>query len=257
MLSVQQCKYCLDALCIPSLTEEDRNISEGLTTSGEVLNALKSMSKDKSPGNDGLMGEFYIQFYNMIENVFIQSVNHSHKVIELSSSQKQVVITLTEKKDKDIRHIKNWRPISLLNVDTKIISKVLATRLKKVICELVTQDQTAYIAGRYTGESVRLISDILEYTDRENCEGYMFAADIEKAFDSPDHNFILAVLAKMGLGSDFVRWVRTLLNDQLSCVVNNGTTTGYFKLNRGTRQNKAVILQHSQNRPTGDRWLKF
>ena len=113
---------------------------------------------------------------------------------------------------------------------------MLETRLKKVICKLVTQDQTAYIPGRYTGESVRLISDILEYTDSENCEGYMFAADIEKAFDSLDHNFILAVLEKMGLGSDFIQWVRTLLNDQQSCVMNNGTTTGYFNLNRGTRQ---------------------
>ena len=113
---------------------------------------------------------------------------------------------------------------------------MLATRLKKVICKLVAQDQTAYIPGRYIGESVRLISDILEYTDSKNCEGYMFAADIEKAFDSLDHNFILAVLEKMGLGSDFIQWVRTLLNDQQSCVMNNGTTTGYFKLNRGTRQ---------------------
>ena len=94
----------------------------------------------------------------------------------------------------------------------------------------------AYIPGRYIGESVRLISDTLEYTDRENCEGYTFAAEIEKAFDSLDHNFIFEVLAKMGLGSDFIQWVRTLLNDQLSCVMNNGTTTGYFKLNRGTRQ---------------------
>ena len=78
--------------------EEDRNICEGLLTPGEVLNALESMSKDKSPGNDGLTREFYIQFYNIIENVFIQSVNHFHKV-ELSSSQKQVVITLIEKKE--------------------------------------------------------------------------------------------------------------------------------------------------------------
>ena len=52
---------------------------------------------------------------------------------------------------------------------------------------------------------------------------------------NPD-NFILAVLEKMGLGSDFIQWARTLLNDQQSCVMNNGTTTGYCNLNRGTRQ---------------------
>ena len=63
----------------------------------------------------------------------------------------------------------------------------------------------------------------------------MFAADIEKAFDLLDHNFILAVLAKMELGSDFIQCVQTLLNDQQSCVMKNGTTTGCFNLNRDTR----------------------
>ena len=94
-------------------------------------------------------------------------------------------------------------------MDTKIISKLLPTQLKKVICKLVTQNQTAYIPGRYIGESVRLISNknMSEYTDRKNCEGYMFAANIKKAFDSLDHNFILALLAKMGFASDFIQWV--------------------------------------------------
>ena len=125
------------------------------------------MSKDKTPGNDGLTTEFYIAFFHVIQNIFISSANYSHEVGELSSSQKQAVIALIEKKDKDKRFIKNWRPISLLNVDTKIISKVLATRLKKMISRIVEPDQTAYIPGRYIGESIRLISDILEYIDVE------------------------------------------------------------------------------------------
>ena len=151
------------------------------------------------------------------------------------------MITLIEKKRINATS-KTGEPISLLKVDTKIISKVLATGLEKVICKLVTQDQTAYIPGRYIGESLRLISDILEYTDTENCEGYMFAADIEKAYDPLDHDFNLAVLEKMGLGSDFIQWVRTLLNNQQSCVMNNNTTTGYFNLNRGTRQGDALSV---------------
>ena len=108
----------------------------------------------------------------------------------------------------------------------KIRSKVSATWFKKVICEMVTQDQTTYDPGRYFGKSVRLIADILEYTDRENHESYMIAGDIEKVFDSLDYNFILAVLAKMGLRSNFIQWVRTLLNDRQSCVMNISTTTG-------------------------------
>ena len=93
ILSAQQCKDFLDAL-----TEEDRNVCEGLLTPGEVLNALKCMSKAKAPSNDRLTRELYIQFYKIIENVFIQSVNYSHKVRKLSLSQEQALIMLIEKR---------------------------------------------------------------------------------------------------------------------------------------------------------------
>ena len=92
----------------------------------------------------------------------MSSINYSWEVGELSTSQKQPVITLIEKKGKDKRYIQNWRPISLLNVDAKVISKVLAMRLKKVIDNVIRPDQTAYIPGRFIGESIRLLSDILE-----------------------------------------------------------------------------------------------
>ena len=105
---------------------------------------------------------------------------------------------------------------------------------------MVTSDQTAYIPGRFIGESVRLISDILEYTDAAQLEGYIFAADMEKAFDSVDHNFIIAALEAYGFGPNFVQWVRILLYDQKSCVMNNGRSTGYFNLERGTRQGDPI-----------------
>ena len=75
------------------------------------------------------------------------------------------LITLIEKKGKDKRYLKNWRPISLIDVDTKVASKYLASRVKKVLSSLIHSDQTAYMKDRYNGESIGLISDILEYTD--------------------------------------------------------------------------------------------
>ena len=108
---------------------------------------------------------------------------------ELSSSQRQAIIKLLEKLDKDRRFIKNWRPISLLNIDVKILNKALAKKLKKVLSTIVNANQTAYVEGRFIGEATRLISDILEVSKECNIPGYMVLMDVEKAFDSMDHGF--------------------------------------------------------------------
>ena len=132
--------------------------------------------------------------------------------------------------------IKNWRPISLINVDIKIASKALAFRMRNVLPSIIHYDQTAYVKGRYIGESVRLIDDLLKFVEEENLDGILFAADIEKAFDSVDHNFIFTSLEKFGFGDNFIQWVRTIFENSESCIMNNGTSTGYFILERGTKQ---------------------
>ena len=150
------------------------------------------------------------------------------------------MIVLIGKKESDKRPIKNWRPISLLNVDTKILSKALAMRLKKVIGTLVAPEQSAYVPGRFIGEPIRLISDILEYTDKINIPCYMFAADIEKAFDSVSHAFLISVLRKFGFGANFIQWIRVLFCNQESCVMNNEHSSGYFKVDSGSRQGDPI-----------------
>ena len=83
------------------------------------------------------------------------------------------MITLIENKVKDKRFLKNWRPISLIDVDAKVASKSLALRVRKVLNSFIHNDQTAYLKDRYIGESVRLISDILEYTNDNDIEAIL------------------------------------------------------------------------------------
>ena len=123
------------------------------------------MKNDKSPGNDGITKEFYEFFWDDIKNLLSDSVKKSFISRELSSSQKQAAIKLIEQKDRDKRLTKNWRPISLLNIDTKLISKVLAIRLKKVLNKLISENQISYLNNRIISEGGRLISDIVEITD--------------------------------------------------------------------------------------------
>ena len=168
----------------------------------------------------------------MICNQLIAALNESFTVGQLSTSQCQATITLIEKKAKDKRFLKNWRPISLINVHAKIASKVLASRMKNILSSIVKCDQTAYVKG----ESIRLISDIPEYTEENDISGILFSADFEKAFDSIEQAFLFAVLESFGFGPQFIQWVRTFLNNAESCVMNNGHSTEYFLLERGTRQ---------------------
>ena len=139
-----------------------------------------------------------------------KTLNFSFDNGELRASQKQAVITLIDKKDRDKWLVKNWRSISLINVDCKIASKALASRLKKVIPQIIHYDQTAYAQGRNIGKSVRLIGDLMDHAEKENLDGMLFAADIEKAFDSLEHNFLFATLAKFSFGPDFIKWIKVL-----------------------------------------------
>ena len=145
------------------------------------------MKSDKSPGSDGLTKEFYVCFFSEVSNILITALNDSFTTGMLSTSRRQALITLIGKKDKDKKLIKNWWPISLINVDTKIAFKALAARMENVLTSIVHCNQTVYIKGRYIGRSVRLITDLLQYTEENSIGGILFSADFKKVFDSIEH----------------------------------------------------------------------
>ena len=168
----------------------------------------------------------------------MNSIKEATKKKKLSISQRQAVIKLIEKKDRDKCYIKNWHPIFLLNVDYKIMSKALATRLKETLPDLISCQQTAYVKNSFIGEEGRLLSDILEIS---NVRGYIVTVDIEKVFDSLSNSFLLACVKKFGFGHDFIRWVKIILKSQESCITNDpGIKTSYFTLEKGARQGDPV-----------------
>ena len=126
----EECLEYLKTLKLPKLSDVERESCEGLLTKKECWDALQRMKNDKSPGSDGLTKEFYVCFFNEVSNTLITALNHSFTAGMLSTSQRQAVITLTEKKGKDKRFMKHWWLISLINVDTKIASKALAARME-------------------------------------------------------------------------------------------------------------------------------
>ncbi|XP_044170625.1 uncharacterized protein LOC122954675 [Acropora millepora] len=142
------CPFLMDSLTIPKLNDDMRKICDGQLTYSECFKVLSTFENNKAPGNDGLSKEFYLFFWPEIGNLLVDSLNYSYDHGELSQSQKEAVITLIQKKDRDRRLIKNWRPISLVNVDVKIGSKAIAKRLEKVLPYIIHHDQNAFVKGR-------------------------------------------------------------------------------------------------------------
>ena len=203
------------------------------------------MGNNKSPDNDGLSEGFYVCFFNEIHSYLLKAPNMSFREGQLSSSQRQEVIVLIEKKDKDKRFLKNCRPVSFTYLDAKMASKAIALRIKKVIGNLVHCDQTANVCEKNIGESARLINDILEYTDENDMEAILFSAAFEKCFDSVEHSFIISTLRAFGFGPDFIQWVKTFFKNVESCVINNGRSTGYSPRKRHpTRRPSRCISFH-------------
>ena len=220
---------------VPTLSEELRSICEGKITYNECFSVLQSFQKNKTPGNDGLTVEFYSAFWPLIGKYLVDCINYVYEFGELSNTQKQAIITLIEKKGKDKRLIKNWRPISLINVDAKIISKVLAKRLEKVLPYIIHANQNAFVKGRSIFDALRAIDDVVDYSKRNCLSGILIAIDFEKAFDTLEFNFLIRILHKFNFGPSFIHWIRILYKDVSSAVMNNGFTTGHFPLERGVR----------------------
>ena len=169
---------------VTRLLESEKMSIEGNLTYSEMLNSLKRMSNNTSPGNDGFTVEFYKFFWNDIGMLLVRSVNHSYSIGELSITQKQGVITCIPKGNKDKSLLKNWRPISLLNVSYKMASASVAYRFKNILGNIINEDQTGFIPGRLMATNIRLLYDMLFYTEKQNIPGLLLLIDFAAAFDT-------------------------------------------------------------------------
>ena len=118
-----------------------------------------------------------------IKTLLCDCYKHIETVGKMSITQRQGIIILIPKKDKDRELLKNWRPLSLLNTDYKILAKCIANRIKKVLPEIIHCDQTGFLPNRYIGENINRIFGIMHYSKVYNINPCLVAVDFEKAFD--------------------------------------------------------------------------
>lgn len=229
----------------PKLPEQMRGLAKDDTaereiTPGELTRTLfKHLNAGKSPGNDGLTVGLYKVLWEEIKTHLHEALKEGLREGELSTSQKQSVIRLIKKKEKK-KDLGNLRPISLLNVDTKIYSRLLATRMEKGLLAVIGKEQLAFVKGRNIVEGTRTIDYIIERNIKKGIKGAVVAFDFSKAFDSISHEYLWKVMTHVGFGPNFIQMVKTLYQGAESCVMNNGNTTAYFPLKRSCRQGDSL-----------------
>ena len=222
---------------LPTLETQDRQNCEGRVTEQEVSEALKTMNNGSAPGCDGLTTEFYKFFWSKIKNLLISSYNYSFEQGYVSQSQQKGIITLIHKgKNLPRENLANWRPITLLNTDYKILAKTLARRLSTVLDKLISEDQCGFMKGRSITTILRTTDDVINYLFTEKLPGILVGIDFTKAFDTISKTFIQDSLKLYGFGNDFNRWIESILHQTDSCINHYGWISEPFKIERGIRQ---------------------
>ena len=212
-------------------TMMDRQIS-----AQELFRGMNLFKRNKSPGIDGLPIEFYITFWHILSDTFLTLINNIYNNgLSPTAQQRISLIALIHKKNEK-EFLDNWRPISLLCVDFKMLSKVLSMRLKEAQPHIVHPDQTCGILGRSIFENLYTIRDIITYAGDHKIPAYIVSLDFQKAFDKVDHNFLVKTLQAFGFGAKYTNYISSSNRNCTARVMNNGRFTADIQLERGIKQ---------------------
>ena len=175
------------------VSKEDSDFLARPISLDELRDAIKGMHKGKACGSDGLMVEFYEFFFEEIKFMMYDSLNYSFLQGEMSCTQKRGILKLIPKRNRNPNFVSNNRPITLLSVDVKIVSRALAVRLQGIISKIIPSEQKGFILNRQMGDNVIDVYSIIAAAEENNEHDILMFLDIEKAYDTVKWRFISSV----------------------------------------------------------------
>lgn len=202
----------------------------------EVRKVLFAMPSNKSPGPDGYSSEFFKLAWPVVGRDFTVAVQSVFKFGFLPKGLNSTILALIPKKV-DSLEMKDFRPIACCNVLYKVVSKILANRLKLLLPRMISANQSAFIKGRLLMENVLLASELVKDYQKEGISPRcVMKVDISKAFDSVQWDFFFKSLEAIGLPQKFIHWIKLCISTPSFSVQVNGELAGYFQSTRGLRQ---------------------
>jgi hypothetical protein len=229
------------------LSAADITSLSSVITREEIAVAIHAIRLGKAPGKDGLPIEFYAIHSNSKDTDINSNylVSFLYRVFQESQATgalpqtfNENIVTLIFKKDFEHqkKYPKNYRPITLQNLDYKVLYKVLALRLQKVIGKIIPHFQHAYVPGRRISDAILLMKAIIHKTSRNGEGAAALFIDAEKAFDSVDHKFTEKIMRAFNLPDEFIKWVNMAFQSSQMQLKINGYLTDPFSMDGGGKQ---------------------
>lgn len=197
--------------------------------------ALKSFKSGKSPGPDGLSYEFTVKFWPILKYELLDLYNNCLLKHTLPDSLYQSNVVLIPKKG-DTKHIKNWRPISLINFDYKLLAKIICNRLKNHLPAIISWEQKCGVPERRIEEALYNIQSILQHSQRHNKNLILLSIDQEKAFDKISQPYIFEILKAFNIPNSLFKWIQLLYLKPSSKIQINNSYTKSIRILSGIRQ---------------------
>lgn len=226
----------LKTLNLPTLTNsQNEKLVQPITTK-ELNLAISKLKVGKSPGPDGYTTEWYKSLKEDLCPVLLNTFNWIIQNGEIPPSWRDAVISVIPKEGKDKQNCSSYRPISVLNLDYKLFTAIIARRLEQFLPQLINLDQCGFIQQRQALDNIRRSLHIIEKVNKQKTKALIVGLDAEKAFDSVRWSFLYKVLAKFGFNKNFITLIQSLYDRPRARVKINGDLSDSFHLERGTRQ---------------------
>nr|XP_027077000.1 uncharacterized protein LOC113700749 [Coffea arabica] len=221
---------------VPRVTQEDNEIMKQLPTMKEIHEVVFGMDTQSAPGPDGFGAGFFQSCWDMVKDDLLMAIQDFFQGMEQPRSWSHSMVVLIPKMD-GASHWREFRPLSLCNVSSKVVSKILAVRISKLLPKLISPWQTGFVPGRGIVDNVLLAQELILDLDRRLIDpNLILKLDMEKAYDRVDWSFLLFLLRQYGFEEVVVDLLfRTFSNTWFSILV-NGEPTGFVKSYQGVRQ---------------------
>jgi len=214
--------------------DQNNELDQEVTTE-EIEGSVFSMAQDKAPGPDGFIVAFYRNHWDIIKKDFIRMVKNFFSKCKMGNSIKSSHLALIPK-DPNPQSFDRFRPISLCNVSYKIITKILANRLKKLLPSLISENQGGFVPRRQISDNVILIQEAIHSSINRKEKGMIIKLDMANAFDRVSHQFLKATLEKIGISSTFISRIMECISLPWTAPLINGRPSNYFRSSRGLKQ---------------------